>query len=128
MRRLRCAARGRPPCEGAAARPMHGASMSATQPEELNRILQSAADRRASDVHLLPGEPACYRVGVAGEIERADGPPLSADEIARLATEVIGKHRLAADLAEAGRSFASVSLPGTVHGKLVAATAGGVLT
>jgi len=102
--------------------------MATTQPDELNRILQSAADRRASDVHLLPGEPVCYRVGVAGEIERADGPPLSANEIARLADAVIGKHRLAADLAETGRSFASVSLTGTVHGKLVAATAGGVLT
>ena len=41
----------------------------------LRRLLQDAVDRRASDLHLIAGEPPAFRVH--GEIVRAEADPLT---------------------------------------------------
>jgi twitching motility protein PilT len=98
--------------------------MSVKQDPELERALQLAADRRATDIFLLPGEPLSLRVG--DRIERTDAPPYSPDAIRDLATAALGPDRVAS-LPTTGHASTSCHLPGVATGQLTAAFANGQL-
>lgn len=51
--------------------------------EHLNRLLATACEYEASDMHLVVGVPAAFRVN--GEVVLAEEPPLTADEIRLMA-------------------------------------------
>ena len=59
--------------------------MAIQQTPELERALQSAADRKASDLFLLPDEPISFRV--KDRIVRGDGDALSEAEVRAIVTE-----------------------------------------
>jgi len=94
--------------------------MAIEQTPELERALQEAADRRASDVHLVPGEPPSFRV--AGLIERADAEPLTAEQVEHLAVAAVGRAALDRIRLETGSVQASCGLPGVVDGRLAVAS------
>ncbi len=50
--------------------------------EHLDRLLATATDHEASDMHLVVGVPAAYRVN--GDIVLAEEPPLSSEEIQQI--------------------------------------------
>ncbi|MBN2209090.1 MAG: PilT/PilU family type 4a pilus ATPase [Candidatus Coatesbacteria bacterium] len=56
----------------------------------LSDILKTAAEARASDVHLVTGAPPMMRV--AGDIARMPGEPLAAGEIDSLLESVLSEH------------------------------------
>ena len=60
--------------------------------DTLRRLGAQPAARGATSVLLVPDEPPAFRV--AGRMVRADAPPRTALEIARLAASVIGTRRL----------------------------------
>ncbi len=77
--------------------------------EALGRLLGESARRGASDVLLMPGLPAVFRID--GRLKRADGDPLSGDDIARLFRPQLGG-RVRREIEERGYSDFSLHLPG----------------
>jgi twitching motility protein PilT len=61
-------------------------------PQELERAMREAADRHASDLFMLPGEPLSFRV--RGSIVRGTGEILSAGAIRAVAEAMVGADRL----------------------------------
>ena len=57
--------------------------MAIAQSSELERALQAAADRKASDLFLLPDEPVTFRV--KNRIVRSDGDALSESGVRAIA-------------------------------------------
>jgi len=100
--------------------------MAIHQTPELDRCLQEAADRGASDVFLLAGEPPCFRV--KGSIERREGAPLSADDVREIARAAIGDERLGEIGAETGVQTTSCGIEGVVSGRLTVARSCGDYT
>lgn len=100
--------------------------MAIHQTPELERCLQEAADRGASDVFLLAGEPPCFRV--KGCIERREGDPLSADDVREIARAAIGDERLSEIGTETGVQITSCGIEGVVSGRLAAAKSCGEYT
>ena len=68
--------------------------MAIEQTPELDQILQEAADRNASDVFLIPGEPVSFRI--AGTIERKEEDPLTAPDVLAIARAAVGEEAIAA--------------------------------
>lgn len=97
--------------------------MAITQTSELDRALQLAADRHASDLFLVPGEPVALRI--AGKIQRTDQPPLTAADVRRIAVAAVGEQRLSALGTETGRIITSCEVPGVVAGRMCIASARG---
>jgi twitching motility protein PilT len=97
--------------------------MAMNQTTELERALQLAADRHASDLFLIPGEPVALRV--KGKIERTEGETLTAADVRRIAAAAVGDERLAALGAETSRINTSCELPGVVSGRMCIASARG---
>jgi twitching motility protein PilT len=76
--------------------------------EALAKLLGEAVRRGASDVLLLPGLPAVFRVD--GRLKRNESPALEGDDIARLfEAQVAG--RAGAEIGERGSADFSLSLP-----------------
>ncbi len=67
---------------------------------KLEELLLSAAERDASDLFLIPGEPPAQRL--RGKVERLDETPLTAEEIEEIAAVAIGRDELAKIGAEVG--------------------------
>ena len=95
--------------------------MAVEQTPELERYLQDAADRGASDLFLLPDEPPTFRV--AGCIERGEGDSLSADDVQAIAVAALGEERLSKIGGTVGVVTTSCGLPGVVGGRLSVARA-----
>lgn len=92
--------------------------MAEKQTAELEKLLQRAFDKGASDLLLIPNEPACFRV--KGYIERSEETPLTAEEIEKIAEKAFGK-RLKKLGKEVGELITSCSLPGVVDGRMCVA-------
>ena len=83
--------------------------MAHQQTPALERALQAAADRKASDLFLLPDEPVTFRVN--DRIVRSEDDALSEADVRAIALAAAGEERLA-KLGEAGSVVTSCSLPG----------------
>jgi twitching motility protein PilT len=99
--------------------------MAIEQTPELERALQAAADRKASDLFLLPDEPVSFRV--KDRIVRTEGDALTEADVRAIATAAVGQERLAT-LGEAGTIVTSCSLPGVIDGQMTVASSRGQLT
>jgi twitching motility protein PilT len=93
---------------------------------ELERALQSAADRKASDLFLLPNEPVAFRV--KDQIERSDGAALSPADVRAIAAAAVGEQRLARLVSDGGRIVTSCGLAGVIDGHLCVASSRGEIT
>ncbi len=93
--------------------------MALQQTPELERALQLGADRKASDIYFLPNEPISLRI--LGELERTDGPPLSAEDVQQIASAAVGEDRLDEIGPARGRITVSCGLPGVVNGRMTIA-------
>jgi twitching motility protein PilT len=100
--------------------------MAIEQTPELERILQEAADRMASDVFLIPDEPVAFRV--QGRIERSDCDPLTAPRITVIAAAAVGQEELRRVPLETGGALTSCGLPGVADGRMTIATTMGEST
>jgi len=58
---------------------------------EMRRILEAARRCNASDIHIVAGLPPTFRV--AGEVILGDAPPLSREDTARLARELLNEEQ-----------------------------------
>ncbi len=90
--------------------------MAIRQMKAFERILQEGFDRKASDVLMMPGEPVCFRVN--GQLVRAEGEALYADQIKSIAEAAIGEERLKKDIAAVGRSVTSCGIDGVGDGRM----------
>ena len=99
--------------------------MAVQQTPELERALQSAADRRATDLFLLPDEPVSFRV--KGRIVRSDGDALSESDVRSIAAAAVGEERLTT-LGESGAAVTSCSLQGVIDGHMTVASSRGQIT
>lgn len=99
--------------------------MAIQQTAELERALQAAADRKASDLFLLPDEPISFRV--KDRIVRSDGDALSEADVRAIVAAAVGQERLAA-LGESGTIVTSCALPGVIDGQMTVASSRGQLT
>lgn len=97
--------------------------MAIKQTPELERGLQLAADRGASDLYLIPGEPVCLRIG--SSIVRSDSEPLTAEDVRRVATAAVGADQFARLGSQTGRLITSCDLPGVAAGRMCIASARG---
>jgi twitching motility protein PilT len=93
--------------------------MAAKETVQLQSYLQEAHQRGASDLFLVPGEPASYRVN--GAIVRAEADPLTAEAVTAIAEGAIGPQRLAEIGPSTARVVTSCSLPGVVDGRMCVA-------
>ena len=98
--------------------------MAVQQTPELERALQAAADRKATDLFLLPDEPVSFRV--KGAIVRSDGDALSEADVRAIAAAAVGQGRLVS-LSESGTLVTSCSLPGVIDGQMTIASSRGQL-
>lgn len=98
--------------------------MAVQQTPELERALQAAADRKATDLFLLPDEPVSFRV--KGAIVRSEGDALSEADVRAIAAAAVGQERLST-LAETGTLVTSCSLPGVIDGQMTIASSRGQL-
>ena len=100
--------------------------MARQQTPELDRALQAGADRKATDVFLIPGEPVSFRVN--NEVVRGEGDALTVDAVRTIAEAAVGKHQLEPRLAEGGTAVTSCGLAGVIDGQLTVARSRGQLT
>ena len=56
---------------------------------EIDRLLQGGADLGASDLHVIAGVPAAFRVN--GEIILAEEEPFSADEVTAMSYSLLSE-------------------------------------
>ncbi len=94
--------------------------------QELERLLQKGAELGASDLFLIPGEPPAYRV--RGELERAEGAPLSGDDLERIVVAAIGKERAAKIGVETGDVVTTCGVEGVVEGRMCVGKSMGLFT
>jgi twitching motility protein PilT len=71
----------------------------------LEQLIEEAAERDASDIFLIPGEPPAMRVPPSHKIERADTDPLTPEEVKEMAKAALGKK----DLARIGKEVGETS-------------------
>ena len=97
--------------------------MAIVQTAELERFLQMAFDKGASDLLLIANEPPCFRVN--GVIQREDTPPLSSSDIRKIAMAALGEDQIRQIGSDVGRLITSCSLPGVVDGRMCIARSRG---
>ncbi|MBN1342694.1 MAG: Flp pilus assembly complex ATPase component TadA [Phycisphaerae bacterium] len=100
--------------------------MNAQTMSQLEGYLQQAQERHASDVFLIPGEPACYRLREG--IERVDGDVLTAEQVEAMAVGIVGQEALARIGPETGEVLASHHIPGVLNAQICVAKSGGACT
>lgn len=100
--------------------------MAIKQMKMFERILQEGFDKKASDIYMMPGEPVVFRV--RGELVRAEGEAMYADQIKAVAEAAIGEERLRKDIAAVGRSVTSCGIDGVGDGRMCVATSFGEYT
>ncbi|MBI5093898.1 MAG: Flp pilus assembly complex ATPase component TadA [Candidatus Hydrogenedentes bacterium] len=77
---------------------------------ELERLVRTALDADASDLHLIPGDPPTLRL--RGKLERMDLEEVSAERTRELAAGLIGEENLARIGLELGEFQRSCGRPG----------------
>jgi twitching motility protein PilT len=97
--------------------------MAIQQTTDLERALQAAADRKASDVYLMPDEPIAFRI--SDQVVRSDADALSAVHVRTIAAAAVGDDRLAQIGKETGRIITSCGLPGVIQGQMCIASSRG---
>jgi twitching motility protein PilT len=100
--------------------------MAIQQTRDLERFLHAAADRGASELFLIPGEPVAFRV--RGEIERDETDPLPAERVHAVAAAALGAGALDGLGPEAGELVTSCHLPGVVNGRMCVSRSMGQIT
>jgi len=102
--------------------------MAIKQTPELERIIEQAHDRGqgVSDIHLIPGEPVCFRT--RGCLERINEEPLTAAEVREIAREAVGEQDLARLGKEVGELSTSCGIPGVLDGQMTVAKSLGNVT
>lgn len=100
--------------------------MAIKQISELEKILQTAADMEASDVHLVAGEPVTYRVH--GELKRSEEDPMTAEQIKAVAAAAVGQSEIDRIGPEIADVRTSCGIPGVIDAKLTVARSMGDLS
>jgi twitching motility protein PilT len=100
--------------------------MALKQTPELEEYLHQAVDKHASDVHLVPGEPVCFRV--AGKLERTNTEPLTAEQVHAIAAAAVGEEALQTIGPKVGGVRTGCGLPGVVSAELSVARSVGAYT
>ncbi len=95
-------------------------------PPELERLMREAVERDASDLFLIPGEPATFRVN--GLIERLERDPFTAQEITGIAVAIFGNENLTRVGNETGVIRRSCQLDDQIYGRVSLARAYGDYT
>lgn len=90
--------------------------MAAQITPELQRMLQQAAERYASDLHLLPGEPPIFRVG--SELQRAEQDPLTEEDVRAIVHAAIGQEQADRIGQEREVAITTCSIEGVVEGRM----------
>jgi twitching motility protein PilT len=86
------------------------------------RALREAVDRKASDVHIVAGEPLTFRV--KGEIERSEGDVISPEEMLAASTAQFGDD-VAERVESTGGVQAGCSVAGLTKGQATATMSSG---
>lgn len=89
--------------------------MAIQQTELVDQVLKQAADRNASDIHLVAGQPVIYRIH--GTLTRDTGEALTAAQIQELALAAVGQETLA-EVLRSGGTVTSCSVPGVIDGRM----------
>ena len=100
--------------------------MPAKESAALERLLEEAAERGASDLYLIPGEPPIFRVG--SELERKDEAPLAAGDVEKLVFTVVESQRAAKIGTETGGVIAHCGVEGVAEGRMCLAKSRGQFT
>lgn len=96
--------------------------MAAEQHPQLEQAIRAAAERKATDIFLIPGEPVALRIG--DRVTPTDGPPLTPEVVRQIAVMALGEARMG-QLSAVGHASTACTLPGVAGGQLTAAYAGG---
>jgi twitching motility protein PilT len=100
--------------------------MAIKQTPELEEYLREAAEKDASDVHLIPGEPLTFRV--RGMLERTERDPFTPDEIRDIAIAAFGEEPVGKIGSEVGEMRTSCGLPGVREARMCAARSQGQIS
>jgi len=100
--------------------------MAIVQTAELERFLQDAFDKGASDLFLIPHEPPSFRI--KGSIERTETDALRAEDIWKVAIAAFGEEQIKLVGSQTGQLTTSCSLPGEVDGRMCLARSRGEFT
>ena len=100
--------------------------MAIVQTAELERFLQEAFDKGASDLFLIPHEPPSFRV--KGSIERAETDSLRAEDVRKVAIAAFGEEQIQLVGGQTGQLITSCSLPGALDGRMCLARSRGEFT
>jgi len=100
--------------------------MPTKKPAGLVHLLKEAAERGASDLYLIPGEPPVFR-GASG-LERQEREPLTAGEVEQLVFSVVDKEGAAKIGTETGGVIAHCGVEGVTEGRMCLARANGQYT
>lgn len=83
---------------------------------ELQRMLEEAARREASDLHLVPGEPPVYRI--QGRLVRAEQGPLSEEDVRHIIDAAIGAEQAGRIGPEREVAITTCGIEGLVEGRM----------
>lgn len=83
---------------------------------ELQDLLMQAAQRKASDLHLIVGEPPVFRVG--GTLVRTEQNPLTDEDLEGIVHAAVGDQQAARIGPEFGEIITTCSLDGLVEGRM----------
>ncbi len=83
---------------------------------EFEQMLTEAAHRKASDLHLVAGEPPVFRV--QGEIVRSEQDPLSAADLRKIVHAAIGQQQADRLGKELGDVITTCSIEGLAEGRM----------
>jgi twitching motility protein PilT len=100
--------------------------MAIVQTAELERFLQDAFDKGASDLFLIPHEPPTFRI--KGSIERTETDALRVEDICKMAAAAFGEEQIKLVGSQTGQLVTSCSLPGVVDGRMCLARSRGGFT
>ncbi len=83
---------------------------------ELQRMLEEAARRQASDLHLVPGEPPVYRIG--NRLVRDEQDPLTEEDIRRIAEAAVGADEAARIGSQREVVITTCGIEGVLEGRM----------
>ncbi len=100
--------------------------MANRQLPELEAFLQTAVDKEASELFLIPGAPPCYRV--EGSIKHGEANMLTPDAVRDIAAAAVGEDNLAKIGRQVGEIMTTCGVPGVVNGSMCIARSRGAYT
>ena len=100
--------------------------MAIKQTQELERLMQEACDKDASEIFFIANEPACFRIH--GAIQRTEGNIFSAEQIKTIAVAAFGEENLGSLGTENAKLTTPCQLEGVIAGRMCVSKAGGNLS